>query len=599
MYKTTIKRVTVGIPAKDKKLYFAKMGYKISQASYFKLMTILPRKVQDSNVWQEDLFDILKLHNLKRMKFFIDRTIQNLFAPSFYTIILNKINAENNHFLKFNLQKNLSARYQKYIEKCLEINKPITRKIEKINVLFIPLKIKSAEIGTLIIADDGEFPFQDYEIAIAKIIRLHLTSILMRITEFEDLNKDMALMTKLVTVLRKFFSIFTIDKLEQEIVSFLLDFTKGSRGFLIIKDASENYKFKVTQDASNNLMSDYKYINKTVLSDVQRLGEPIFIAENDVNEMNYTTNLQQDNLAIYCAPITIDKNIYGYIYIDNLNSNNVLEINQNFMRLILIQISIAFKNAFQYEELNNKNREINSLDSLKQEFINIASHELKTPLTILQSNLRTLSKNKIITEKTIFEMENSLTKLNAITDDLINFNKFQMLNSIDKNVVNVFEFLTILKSEMGKISNQRNMQFILEIDSQIKNIFVNKNAIELVLKNVILNAIRFTKDFGTIILGVRYSAFQQEEIAGEESVVFYIQDNGIGIPKNEVGNVFQKFYELNDTISHRSGSIEFRSSGLGLGLSTAKQIVSLHNGKIWINSKENEGTIVFVALPKS
>ena len=598
MYKTTIKRITVGIPLKDKKLYFARMGYKISQVSDFKLMTIVTRKVQDSNVWQEDLFDILKLHNLKRMKFFIDRTIQSLFAPNFYTIILNEIDSATNHFLKFNLQKKLSARNKKYIEKCLEINKPITRKIEKINVLFIPLKIKSAEIGTLIIADDGEFPFQDYEIAIAKIIRLHLTSILMRITEFENLNKDMTLMTKLVTVLRKFFSIFTIDKLEQEIVSFLLDFTKGSRGFLIIKDASENYKFKVTQDASNNLMGDYKYINKTVLSDVQRLGEPIFIAKNDVNEMNYTTNLQQDNLAIYCAPITIDKNIYGYIYIDNLNSNNVLEINQNFMKLILIQISIAFKNAFQYEELNNKNREINSLDSLKQEFINIASHELRTPLTMLQSNLRTLSKNKQIAEKTIFEMENGLTKLNAITDDLINFNKFQMLNSIDKNVINVSELLMILKSKMEKISNQRNMQFILEIDSQIGNIFVNKNALELVLKNIILNAIRFTKDFGTIILGVRYSAFQQEEIAGEESVVFYIQDNGIGIPQNEVSNVFQKFYELSDIISHRSGSIEFRSSGLGVGLSTAKQIVNLHDGKIWINSKKNEGTIVFVALPK-
>ena len=112
-----------------------------------------------------------------------------------------------------------------------------------------------------------------------------------------------------------------------------------------------------------------------------------------------------------------------------------------------------------------------------------------------------------------------------------------------------------------------------------------------------LNAIRFTKDFGTIIIGARHSTFQQEEINGKESIVVYIQDNGIGIPENQLQKIFQKFYELGDIITHKSGSIEFKSSGLGLGLSTAKLITELHQGKIWINSKENEGTTLFVAIP--
>lgn len=117
------------------------------------------------------------------------------------------------------------------------------------------------------------------------------------------------------------------------------------------------------------------------------------------------------------------------------------------------------------------------------------------------------------------------------------------------------------------------------------------------LNHILINSIRFTKDFGTITLGARSSAFQQEEVEGNESVVIYIQDNGIGIPENELSKIFEKFYELGDIISHKSGSVEFKSGGLGLGLSIVKLIVELHNGKIWINSKENEGTTVFVSLP--
>jgi len=80
-------------------------------------------------------------------------------------------------------------------------------------------------------------------------------------------------------------------------------------------------------------------------------------------------------------------------------------------------------------------------------------------------------------------------------------------------------------------------------------------------------------------------------------LVLYVQDNGIGIPEYQLQNVFRTFYELNEIYAHKSGIIEYRSSGLGLGLSTSKRIAELHGGKIWIKSKENEGTTVFVSIP--
>lgn len=90
---------------------------------------------------------------------------------------------------------------------------------------------------------------------------------------------------------------------------------------------------------------------------------------------------------------------------------------------------------------------------------------------------------------------------------------------------------------------------------------------------------------------------KQEKIEGKDSVIIFVQDNGIGIPDYQIKNVFRKFYELNEIYAHKSGTVEYRSSGLGLGLSTSKRISELHKGSIWIKSKENEGTTVFVALP--
>jgi len=79
--------------------------------------------------------------------------------------------------------------------------------------------------------------------------------------------------------------------------------------------------------------------------------------------------------------------------------------------------------------------------------------------------------------------------------------------------------------------------------------------------------------------------------------VIFVQDNGIGIPEYQLRNIFRKFYELNEIYAHKSGIIEYRSSGLGLGLATSKRIAELHNGDIIIKSKENEGTSVFIIIP--
>ena len=603
-YKLLINANTKRLSKHDKELYYRKTKYHLKSFIGFKTIKIEPRFTESTEKWQEELYDILKLRDTSRMKFFINRTITKLLAPDHYAIILkDEIEKHKEPFLKLNVENEYlySDKMFKYIQESLTKTEIISKKINRSHVLFIPLKIKTAEVGCLILADKGELIYQKKEIEIVKNLRLHLTFILIRIDEFITLNKDMASMSKLIDITRKFFAILNLGKLEQEVVAFTLDFTGSTRGFLIKKDMYENYTYKVAIDDSMHILTNYLYISKSILSEVQRIKQPIHVVNaKEENIFSNYSELSTEVLSIYCAPLIVDGNIYGFLYLDNLSTEkSEMQINPDFMKLMLTQISTAIKNAQQYEVLIQTNKEISSLDDLKKDFINIVSHELKTPLVAIHGYTQLLNKAKLPgKEKEIIKsLSNSSHKLDTTINDIINFNKYQMLKKLHKEKINILDLLTELKKEGERISEKRNMIFRLEVESKLQKVHINWNAFYLMMFNIVHNAIRFTKDFGTITIGARNSAFQQEEINGKESLVVYINDNGIGIPEKEHEKIFQKFYELTDIISHSSGDIEFHSSGLGLGLSTARLIANLHNGRIWINSKENEGTTVFIIIP--
>jgi signal transduction histidine kinase len=306
--------------------------------------------------------------------------------------------------------------------------------------------------------------------------------------------------------------------------------------------------------------------------------------------------------AIICVPLVVNEDYYGFIYLDNfLDNTKPMYINAEIMTLLLDQISIALKNALQYKSILSKNQEMQSLESLKDEFMAIVSHELNTPPTSLQGYISRLKRNLFADEEErtdiINKLEINTKKLILTTNDIITMNNYNLKSSLPKVKISIEEILMLILHEIEIVSRNRKMFIKTEISKDIPEIEGNWEAIHLMVYNIVLNSIRFTNDFGTVIIGARKSAFQQEKIDDKESLVIFVQDNGMGIPEYHVKNVFRKFYELNEIYAHKSGTTEYRSSGLGLGLATSRRIAELHNGNIWIKSKENEGTTVFISLP--
>ncbi|HNX01473.1 MAG TPA: GAF domain-containing sensor histidine kinase, partial [Candidatus Cloacimonadota bacterium] len=602
-----MQNATNGIPTEDRDSYLSLHYGNVTKLDQYKKYEIASRSRQSKEKWNDLLYSLLRLQNVDRIKFFIDKSIQKMISPYQYKILLkNERFSDFTVFLEYNCEREnlLSAEHRNNIDRALEADIVIHKKIGEKNLVFVPLRIKTAKVGCMILADNGEMEFNRYELNMIRTIRLHLNTILIRIQEFAEMNQRMSLMSKLMEISRHLLGILDIQKLEQEIVSDCMDFVGSTRGFLIKRDAVGNYVYSVGLDSDKKFVTNYTMVSKTVLSEVQKSHHPI-LSMNAHEDSRFKDAISvQDYIlhSLYCSPIMVNDQIYGFLYFDNyLDNRKQMVIRSDLMNLMMIQVSIAISNALQYDNLIRKNKELHTLDVLKNDFIAIVSHELNTPLTTLQGYVSRLKRNLFADEEDRMDLlnkvEGSVRKLIVTTNDIITMNKYNIITQLPKTPIDIREIIEMLSHEIDILSQNRKMQIKIEIEPNLPQVDVNWEAVHLMIYNIVLNAIRFTPDFGSVTIGARRSAFPQEKLDEKESLVIYVQDNGIGIPEKELENVFKKFYELNEVLAHRSGVVEYKSSGLGLGLSTSARIVELHQGKIWIKSKENEGTTVYIVLP--
>jgi signal transduction histidine kinase len=237
---------------------------------------------------------------------------------------------------------------------------------------------------------------------------------------------------------------------------------------------------------------------------------------------------------------------------------------------------------FQYAILYRKLRE---LDKAKDDFISIASHELRTPITAMSgffSMLADGSYGKISkkTKESVLFMSANVGRLQSLVEDLLNVSKLQQGKM--KMDVEKCDVEKIIEETVRSLTpNAAKKKLSLKKDLQ-KNIFVNTDhdRLKQVLINLIGNSIKYTKK-GKVTVTLTSEK-------GKAKIV--VKDTGIGMSSSEQERLFEKFYRAQNT---KTADIE----GTGLGLWITKAIVELMGGKIYVNSIENTGTQVTVTIP--
>tara|TARA_E500000331_G_C17154444_1_gene668910 strand:- start:30 stop:1049 length:1020 start_codon:yes stop_codon:yes gene_type:complete len=244
------------------------------------------------------------------------------------------------------------------------------------------------------------------------------------------------------------------------------------------------------------------------------------------------------------------------------------------------------------EYAKNKNLQIELLkdqDNYRKDFIGNISHELKTPLFTIQSYILTLIDGGMddpdILKKYLKRSSKAIDRLTYLVKDLDLISQFESgVKNIEKEK---FDILIIINNvyELLEIESKKN-KISLELDrNYLKPIFVmaDKERIQQVITNLVTNSIKYGVENGTTEISVQN--------LNEEKLIISVTDNGLGISKEHLPRLFERFYRVDKSGNRKKG-------GSGLGLSIVKHVIEAHNEKIFVESNKNVGSEFSFTLDK-
>lgn len=231
------------------------------------------------------------------------------------------------------------------------------------------------------------------------------------------------------------------------------------------------------------------------------------------------------------------------------------------------------------------------VNKLKNTFISNVSHELRTPVTVLRTYIDTLYNNADdfdeATKKEFMQtIDTEVKRLHSMVNDILDFSRLEASNvKLSKEYANISELLKQNINSIQILADEKNIKISFKSSDDIPNIPINIESIDRVIRNLLSNAIKYSPDNKDIEVEISLSSDKQW-------VKFSVKDNGIGIAKEHLDKIFERFYRV-ENATHTI-------KGTGLGLHLVKMTVEKHHhGKITVESKENIGSTFTVYLPVS
>ncbi|NMC45833.1 MAG: PAS domain-containing protein [Chloroflexi bacterium] len=259
-------------------------------------------------------------------------------------------------------------------------------------------------------------------------------------------------------------------------------------------------------------------------------------------------------------------------------------INRNYLQCIATPLDPYSEGniLFLFQDITR----LHQLEVVRRDFVSNVSHELRTPLTSLKLITETLSDGAMndppAQQRFLAQMEKEIDNLTQLVQELLELSRIESgLVPLQKKIVAPCALLESAANRMQVQAERAGLHFSRECSEKLPSIMIDEARLEQVLINLIHNAIKFTPPGGNI----HVSAIQQTG-----TIVFAVQDTGIGIPQKDIDRIFERFYKTD-----RSRS----KSGTGLGLSIARHLVQAHQGKLWVESVVNQGSTFYFSIPIS
>ena len=404
--------------------------------------------------------------------------------------------------------------------------------------------------------------------------------------------------------------------------------------FLLLESRRDNIRLKqLNQKVKDLIAGDYSQV-----LDMQGSSEITNIT-NNLNDLSEVIRLTQENLEqeskrlnsilSYMTDGVLATNRRGQIIMINDMAKRQLGVerdealNQNILELLRIDDEYELRDLItQSPELMIDSQDVNgeyiSLrvrfalvrresgfisglvavlhDTTEQEkeererrlFVSNVSHELRTPLTSVKSYLEALDEGALSEPVAPDFIKVSLDETNRMmrmVTDLLHLSRIDNdTSNLDVELINFTAFITFILNRFDKIKSQdENLKYELIRDYPITSVWIEIDTDKMtqVIDNILNNAIKYSPDGGKITVSMKTT---------DDQMILSISDQGLGIPKQDLPKIFDRFYRVDRARSRAQG-------GTGLGLAIAKEIIKQHNGFIWAKSEYGKGSTFTIVLP--
>lgn len=384
--------------------------------------------------------------------------------------------------------------------------------------------------------------------------------------------------------------------------NFTVEFIDKNKNFILDKygiKTNEKYEYEDVNRAlrGNNTLTPYTYNISGTNEHVMSISVPLRVNNQIEGVVRYSLSLKSiDNTVIKLVCFFILAGVIILIIALLLSLKFAESLIRPLKNLKQFANELAQGNyniKLKKEELHNDEIadlvrtfehmavEIDKSRKLKEEFISSVSHELRTPLTSIKGWSETLGYEGIGKEELDLGLgiiQDETERMISLVEDLLDFSRLSSDRiRLQIDMVDVRKLAKGVVAQLTVKANEKNITLLTEFKTEdIVDIQGDKNRLRQVLINLVQNAIKFTSEGGYIVVIVSQ---------GEEFTTFTVTDNGVGIKKENLTKVLDKFFQE-----------DYNKAGSGLGLAISNEIVKLHGGKMIIESEKNVGTTITFTL---
>lgn len=392
---------------------------------------------------------------------------------------------------------------------------------------------------------------------------------------------------------------YTIDK--------VLTLVGAERGYIVLKGEDGSLDFKIKRDSQgNDLPGATDEISYSILQQVVESGESVVLSDamQDPHFGLARSVMALRLRSIMCVPLISRNQVFGAIYVENRSvRGRFRESDLAPLQLFANQAATAIENTRLIEDLKIANEHLTELDDLKNNFIILISHELKTPLTAVSTNAQLM--NMIIEKaglgddpmlsRTAANLDKATDRMRHVIDEIVQI--FRIASGqleLDCREIRLQDVIQPVVENLASVSYERSLTISASNIKSLPVVIADPRQLKKVFQNVIGNAVKYTPDGGKIEIS--------GHCLGEGQVEILVEDTGIGVPLEEQDRVFDMFHVLGSLNTHSTSKSAFRGGGFGLGLAIARGIVEAHRGSIHLESSGYDekllpGTTCRVTLP--